>query len=170
MNQKISAWLVIIAVIVDLVFVFSIAMQYINAIQWLMTLLQGVIISVIGGYILLRFILPSMAAQSASATLKAAKKDPEIAKVIDQAKKFIDIMEPIITEFKTFDLNGLKKELLTLKADATPFLKAMGKVNSEDIQNVMMALKDLMGTAKKAIEKPKIPSPDKAKEVKRTED
>lgn len=124
--------------------------------SWGMGLLQGLVVSVIGGYILLKFILPRMAAASARQTIEELKKDGELKPIIDKAKDIITRLEPVAkklaTAFKNLDLDKLQD-------DIQPFLELGRKIDPKDVEELMQSLKELTGTIKKSIEKPKIPEP-----------
>ena len=121
---------------------------------WFLGLAQGIIISIVGGYILLRFILPRMAAESARHTLKELKKDGEIKPIIDKAKDIVNRLQPLVEQFKNLDLDKIQK-------DIKPFLDVIKKIDPKDVEDLLKSLKELTGTVQKAIEKPeKIPEPD----------
>lgn len=129
-------------------------------IDWLsffLGILQGTITSVIGGYVLLKFILPKIAAESAAHTIKAMKRDKEIAPIIDKAKEMVNTMEPLVKRlavaFRNVDLDKLQK-------DIKPFIKAIKKIDPKTVDELMVGLKELTGAVKKTIEKPKIPKPE----------
>lgn len=121
--------------------------------SWGMGLVQGTIVSVIGGVVIFYFLIPPMTARTTKRTIEALKKDPEIKPLIDKAKEIINKLEPLVNQFKNIDLEKLQK-------DFTPLYEAIKKIDAEDIDGLLKALKDLTGMVTKAIEKPNVPKPD----------
>lgn len=94
-----------------------------------------------------------MTAKSATATIKAIKKDPELKKIIDQAKKMVNWMAPVVEQVKQLDLDKLQEEW-------RPLLEAVKKIDPETIEELVETLRELANGFRKKLEKPKIPEPD----------
>jgi predicted RNA-binding protein with EMAP domain len=124
---------------------------------WGMGLAQGLTVSVIGGVILLYFILPKMAAKSAHQTLEAMKNDDELKPIIEKAKEIITRLEPVTKKLATAFANI---DLDKLQDDVKPFIEMMKKVDPKDVEDLLKEVKSLTGTIKKSIEKPEIPKPE----------
>lgn len=116
-------------------------------------LLTGIPSFVIGFWIYNRFFLPKQTSQVALNLIKIAKQDPELKPFIDKAKQIINILEPVIKEVKTLDLNGLKKDL-------QPLLETVKKIDPQKIDELLTSAKKLIDSFAEKTEKPKIPSPD----------
>jgi uncharacterized protein YoxC len=107
----------------------------------------------VSGLILIWFVLPRRGIKTAAQTLKAAKKDPDIAPIFDKTKEIIDKLHPLVEQFKNLDLAKFQK-------DAQPLLDAIKKIDPQTIDDLLRAVKELANSATKAIEKPKkIPKP-----------
>lgn len=116
-------------------------------------IIVGILGFIIGFWIYNKFFLPKQSVQIGSNLIKTAKQDPEFAPFIDRAKQLINILEPIMKDFKTFDLNGLKN-------DIKPLLETAKRIDPQKIDELLTSAKNLIDQLTKATEKPKIPSPD----------
>lgn len=94
-----------------------------------------------------------MTAKSATATIEAAKKDPDLEKIIDQAKKIVTWMAPVVEQLKQLDLDKLQKEW-------KPLFDTVKKIDPETIEDLVETLRELANGFRKKLEKPKIPEPD----------
>jgi hypothetical protein len=119
---------------------------------WAMGLVQGVIVAVLGGYIMFVYLFPKMTAKTTRNTVEALKKDPEIAPMIDKAKEIVNKLHPLADQFKGLDLVKMQSEF-------QPLLDGIKTIDPKEIQGLIKNLKELTGTVKNALEKPKIPEP-----------
>jgi hypothetical protein len=122
-------------------------------INWVGT---GILELVIGVYIVL-YMAPKGVDKMVSQAIKEAKNSPEIAPLMDKVKEIIAVMEPAMKQIanavKNIDIEKTQKDL-------QPILDALKKVNPDDINGALKALKDITGTVNEAIKKPSIPEPD----------
>lgn len=124
---------------------------------WFMGVLQGVISGAVGGLILLWFIFPRMGTKTATQTLKAAKKDPEIAPLIKKAQEIIHVLEPLVKQFKNFDLEKTQK-------DIRPFIEMAKKIDPKKVGELIDSVKEVVdGFKARVTEKPNVPTPDPEK-------
>lgn len=141
-----------------------IALVYLGALenlvvqQWLTTILQGLIVSVIGGCVLIIFILPKMAALSTANTVKALKKDPEIAPIIEKGKEIIKELEPLVKEFRKLDFEKMRK-------DIQPFLETAKRIDPKAVEELFSVVRSLAKDVKQKLDEfsskpPNMPAPD----------
>jgi len=117
-----------------------------------LTLLNNVIAGAISGIFIFYVILPRMGAKTATQTLKAAKKDKDIAAIITKVQEIVKVLEPLLRRFEKMDIDKMISDL-------QPLTTALKKINPEDVDALLKQLRELTGTVQKAIEKPKIPEP-----------
>jgi hypothetical protein len=120
--------------------------------SWGMNLLQGLIVGIASGLFLFYVVLPKIGAKTATQTLHAAKKDPEIGPLIAKAQEILHALEPLAKFFKNFDLEKMQK-------DIQPIIEVLKKIDPKDIDDLLKEIKSLTGTIKQNIAKPKIPEP-----------
>jgi len=117
-----------------------------------LTLLNNVIAGAISGIFIFYVILPRMGAKTATQTLKAAKKDKDIAAIITKVQEIVKVLEPLLRRFEKMDIDKMISDL-------QPLTTALKKINPEDVNASLKQLRELTGAVQKAIEKPKIPEP-----------
>ena len=117
-----------------------------------LTLLNNVIAGAISGIFIFYVLLPRMGAKTATQTLKAAKKDKDIAAIITKVQEIVKVLEPLLRRFEKMDIDKMISDL-------QPLTTALKKINPEDVNASLKQLRELTGAVQKAIEKPKIPEP-----------
>ena len=115
----------------------------------------GILELVIGVYIVL-YMAPKGVDKMVSQAIKEAKTSPELSPLLDKVKEIVAVMEPAMKQIanavKNIDIEKTQKDL-------APLMDALKKVDPQDIDAALKALKDLAGTVTRAIEKPKVPEP-----------
>jgi hypothetical protein len=81
---------------------------------WFMGIIQGTVVSVIGGIVIFYFLIPPMTSKTTKRTVEALKKDPEIKPLIDKAKELVVKLEPLANQFKNLDLEKIQKDFTPL--------------------------------------------------------
>lgn len=119
-------------------------------------LLLGVLFSfvsfVAGMWYFNKYMLPKMVSNMGSSFLKQAMDDDNFKPWIKRFQTLIEEIEPLVKKVKDTDFDKITQDL-------SPFIEALKKVNPEDVDQLLKALRDLTGAVKKAIDKPPPPPP-----------
>lgn len=116
---------------------------------WGMGLLQGVIVALVAGVVLLVYIFPKLTDKVASNVIKSLRKDPEFKSIFEKIGQITTKAEPIFEEFKKLDAGKIVKEI-------EPFLMLMKKIDPQKVNEILDGAKKIVDTF---TTKPSVPPP-----------
>jgi predicted RNA-binding protein with EMAP domain len=120
--------------------------------SWGMGILQGTITFLIGSIIVIYYIVPKMMKNLSKRTINELKNDPEIKPLTGKVKEIIDKLHPLMEQFKNIDL-------AKTQSDFAPLIEGIKKIDPKEIEGLIKNIREITGTIKSSIEKPKLPPP-----------